>query len=117
MLIEEKHILDRPAFQHTVVVPDESGVHADWVRLSLNLDKLARDEDQHKNQNQEQKQDQGQEQGQGERQFLEIVLAVSLGRQVLLDSVRGLDERRLGIVLRALAAWAGADSIAVGTRS
>ncbi|WP_030566441.1 hypothetical protein [Streptomyces aureocirculatus] len=99
MLVEEHEILDRPAFQRVTVVQADNGVHADWVHLSPCLDKLVHDEDQE------------------ERQFLEIVLAIALGRQILLDCVRQLGERRLAIVLRALVAWAGVDSIAVGTRS
>ncbi|WP_030569904.1 hypothetical protein [Streptomyces aureocirculatus] len=97
MLVEEHEILDRPEFQHVTVVQGEAGVRADWVNLSLRLDKLVRDEE--------------------ERQFLEIVLAIALGRQIFLDCVLRLDERRLAIVLRALVTWAGVDSIAVGTRS
>ncbi|MFD5697423.1 hypothetical protein [Streptomyces lasiicapitis] len=97
MLLEEQDLLARPGLQRILVVLADDAVYADWTHLSLRLDKLDLDEE--------------------ELQFLEILLAIALGRQILLDSVRCLDERRLAVALRALASWAGCDSIAVGTRS
>ncbi|WP_172383681.1 hypothetical protein [Streptomyces sp. MNP-20] len=97
MLIEEHDLLAWPAVQRILVVQTEDGVYADWTHLSLRLPEM--------------------ELSDGEYAFLEVVLAVALGRQVLIDRVLPLGERRLAIVLRALAAWAGVDSLAVGVRS
>ncbi|MFD8935055.1 hypothetical protein ACFV0R_07325 [Streptomyces sp. NPDC059578] len=52
-----------------------------------------------------------------ERAFLDLVVAVGFPRLVPLWQVENLGERRLAIVLRALAALAGVDTIAVGTRA
>ncbi|MFD5554797.1 hypothetical protein ACFWIA_13315 [Streptomyces sp. NPDC127068] len=52
-----------------------------------------------------------------ERAFLDLVVAVGFPRLVPLWQVENLGERRLVIVLRALAALAGVDTIAVGTRA
>jgi hypothetical protein len=52
-----------------------------------------------------------------ERAFLDLVVAVGFPRLVPLWQVENLGERRLAIVLRALAALAGCDTIAVGTRA
>ncbi|MCI3929175.1 hypothetical protein [Streptomyces sp. AN091965] len=97
MLIEEHELLARPVLQRVLVVQAEGSAYADWTHLSLRLPEL--------------------ELSDGEYAFLEVVLAIALGRQVLIDRVLPLGERRLAIVLRALAAWAGADSLAVGVRS
>ncbi|MEU2559216.1 hypothetical protein ABZ626_07730 [Streptomyces longispororuber] len=97
MLIQEHELLARPAVQRVLVARTDDGVRADWTHLSLRLTDLELDDAEHA--------------------FLEIVLAIALGRQVLLDGVLPLGERRLAVVLRALAAWAGVDTIAVGTRS
>ncbi|GHE47759.1 hypothetical protein GCM10018785_16710 [Streptomyces longispororuber] len=97
MLIHEQELLARPAVQRVLVAQADDGVRADWTRLSLRLTELELDD--------------------AEYAFVEVVLAIALGRQVLLDRVLPLRERRLAVVLRALAAWAGSDTIAVGTRS
>ncbi|MFF9895502.1 hypothetical protein [Streptomyces longispororuber] len=97
MLIQEHALLARPAVRRVLVAQTDDGVRADWTHLSLRLLDLELDD--------------------AEYAFLEVVLAVALGRQVLLDRVLPLGERRLAVVLRALAAWAGVDTIAVGTRS
>ncbi|MFF2021510.1 hypothetical protein ACFVW2_06830 [Streptomyces sp. NPDC058171] len=52
-----------------------------------------------------------------ERAFLDLVVAVGFPRLVPLRQVENLGERRLAIILRALAALAGCDTIAVGTRA
>ncbi|GGV46293.1 hypothetical protein [Streptomyces spectabilis] len=97
MLIEEHALLARPAVQRILVVRTGGAVYADWTHLSLRLPEM--------------------ELSEGEYAFLEVVLALAFGRQVLVDRVLPLGERRLAVVLRALAAWAGADSLAVGVRS
>ncbi|MFI8933500.1 hypothetical protein ACIG3E_38265 [Streptomyces sp. NPDC053474] len=97
MFIEERELLARPAVQRILVVQTEGRVYADWTHLSLRLPEM--------------------ELSDGEYAFLEVVLAIALGRQVLIDRVLPLGERRLAVVLRALAAWAGVDSLAVGVRS
>ncbi|MFF9894512.1 hypothetical protein [Streptomyces longispororuber] len=97
MLLQERELLARPVVQRVLVAQTDDGVRADWTHLSLRLPELELDD--------------------GAYAFLEVVLAIALGRQVLLDRVLPLGERRLGVVLRALAAWAGVDTIAVGTRS
>ncbi|WP_030678451.1 hypothetical protein [Streptomyces sp. NRRL B-1347] len=97
MLIEEHELLARPAMQRVLVVQTEGSAYADWTHLSLRLAEM--------------------ELSDGEYAFMEVVLAIALGRHVLLDRVLPLGERRLAVVLRALAAWAGVDSLAVGVRS
>ncbi|MEI5102362.1 hypothetical protein RB200_32505 [Streptomyces sp. PmtG] len=97
MLIEERDLLSQPGVRRILVVRTDDGVCADWTRLSLRFRELKLDESAHA--------------------FMEVVLTIALGRQVLLDCVLPLGERRLAVVLRGLAAWAGGDTIAVGTRS
>ncbi|MEU2564740.1 hypothetical protein ABZ626_36225 [Streptomyces longispororuber] len=97
MLIQEHALLARPDVQRVLVARTGDSVRADWTHLSLRLAELELDD--------------------AEYAFLEVVLAIALGRQVLLDRVLPLGEHRLAVVLRALAAWAGVDTIAVGTRS
>ncbi|MEV0445092.1 hypothetical protein AB0I84_26660 [Streptomyces spectabilis] len=97
MLVEEHALLAWPAVQRILVVRTGGAAYADWTHLSLRLPEM--------------------ELSDGEYAFLEVVLAIALGRQVLVDRVLPLGERRLAIVLRALAAWAGADCLAVGVRS
>ncbi|MEU2558313.1 hypothetical protein ABZ626_03050 [Streptomyces longispororuber] len=97
MLVQERELLARPAVRRVLVARSDDGVRADWTHLSLRLTELELDD--------------------AEYAFLEVVLAIALGRQVLLDRVLPLGERRLAVVLRALTAWAGVDTIAVGTRS
>ncbi|MGA4842729.1 hypothetical protein [Streptomyces sp. G45] len=97
MLIEERELLARPDVRRALVVLDDEALYADWAHLTVRLGDLDLDE--------------------SEYAFMEVVLAIALGRQVLLGCVLPLGERRLAIVLRALAAWAGADSVAVGTRA
>ncbi|WP_406398411.1 hypothetical protein [Streptomyces uncialis] len=53
----------------------------------------------------------------GEDAFLTLVLATAFPRLVPLWKVEVLGDRRLGIVLRALACLGGSTAIAVGTRS
>ncbi|MEV0439956.1 hypothetical protein AB0I84_24260 [Streptomyces spectabilis] len=97
MLIEEHELLAWPAMQRILVVQTEGGAYADWTHLSLRLPELDLEASAYA--------------------FLEVVLAIAFGRQVLVDRVLPLGERRLAIVLRVLAAWAGVDSLAVGVRS
>ncbi|GHE83537.1 hypothetical protein GCM10018785_59370 [Streptomyces longispororuber] len=96
-LLQERELLARPAVQRVLVAQADDGVRADWTHLSLRLTELELDGVAYA--------------------FVEVVLAIALGRQVLLDRVLPLGDRRLAVVLRALAAWAGSDTIAVGTRS
>ncbi|MFD8937341.1 hypothetical protein ACFV0R_19165 [Streptomyces sp. NPDC059578] len=53
----------------------------------------------------------------GERAFIDLVVAIAFPRLVPLWQVENLGERRLAIVLRALASLAGSDTIAVGVRT
>ncbi|MFD8936682.1 hypothetical protein ACFV0R_15755 [Streptomyces sp. NPDC059578] len=52
-----------------------------------------------------------------ERAFLDLVVAIAFPRQVPLWPLERLGERRLAIILRALAALGGSDAIAVGVRT
>ncbi|MFJ6568065.1 hypothetical protein ACIQNU_11615 [Streptomyces sp. NPDC091292] len=51
-----------------------------------------------------------------DKAFLALIVAIRFPRTVPLCHVQLLDDRRLGIVLRAMAELAGSDTIAVGTR-
>ncbi|MFF2852435.1 hypothetical protein ACFVT5_39970 [Streptomyces sp. NPDC058001] len=51
-----------------------------------------------------------------DKAFLRLVVAVRFPRNISLWNLELLDERRLCIVLRAMAKLAGSDTVAVGTR-
>ncbi|MFJ7418016.1 hypothetical protein ACIQXD_05305 [Streptomyces uncialis] len=97
-LIEEDAVLARDDVRALLIVETGAGVFCDWarfesryrseLRLSPSVDA-----------------------------FLTYVLATAFPRVVPLWKVEALGDRRLGIVLRAIARLAGSDAIAVGTRT
>ncbi|MFE9659888.1 hypothetical protein [Streptomyces sp. NPDC005955] len=52
-----------------------------------------------------------------ERAFLDFVVAIAFPRQVPLWPLEHLGERRLAVILRALASCGGSETIAVGVRT
>ncbi|MCX4663971.1 hypothetical protein [Streptomyces uncialis] len=97
-LIEEGDVLARADVRDLLVVENEAVVFCDWPRFEAQYRcVLVLDE--------------------GEDAFLTLVLATAFPRLVPLWKVEVLGDRRLGIVLRALARLAGSDSVAVGCRS
>ncbi|MFF2021198.1 hypothetical protein ACFVW2_05240 [Streptomyces sp. NPDC058171] len=97
-LIHEGDVLAREDVRELLVVDTGKRAHCDWPRFEAQY-KTALVLDT------------------GERAFLELVVAIGFPRLVPLWQVENLDERRLAVVLRALAALAGAERIAVGTRT
>ncbi|WP_405645040.1 hypothetical protein [Streptomyces uncialis] len=97
-LIEEGDVLARGDVRDLLVVENGAVVFCDWPRFEAQYRcVLVLDE--------------------GEDAFLTLVLATAFPRLVPLWKVEVLGDRRLVIVLRALARLAGADSVAVGCRS
>ncbi|MFJ4768285.1 hypothetical protein ACIP88_04060 [Streptomyces uncialis] len=97
-LIEEGDVLARGDVRDLLVVENEAVVFCDWPRFEAQYRcGLVLDE--------------------GEDAFLTLVLATAFPRLVPLWKVEVLGDRRLGIVLRALARLAGSDSVAVGCRA
>ncbi|MEU0688109.1 hypothetical protein [Streptomyces uncialis] len=99
-LLEEGDVLARRDVRDLLVVEheDEAVVFCDWPRFEAQYRcVLVLDE--------------------GEDAFLTLVLATAFPRLVPLWKVEVLGDRRLVIVLRALARLAGSDSVAVGCRS
>lgn len=97
-LIEEGDLLARGDVRELLVVEYEALVFCDWPRFEARYrSTLVLDE--------------------GEDAFLTFVLATAFPRLVPLWKVEVLGERRLGIVLRALAWLAGSGTAPVGSRS
>ncbi|MEU0689311.1 hypothetical protein [Streptomyces uncialis] len=97
-LIEEGDILARGDVRDLLVVENDAFVFCDWPRFEARYRcVLVLDE--------------------GEDAFLTLVLATAFPRLVPLWKVEVLGERRLGVVLRALARLAGCTALAVGVRS
>ncbi|MFI6524418.1 hypothetical protein [Streptomyces uncialis] len=97
-LIEEGDVLARRDVRQLLVVENGAFVFCDWPRFEARYRcALVLDE--------------------GEDAFLTLVLATAFPRLVPLWKVEVLGDRRLGIVLRALACLGGSTAIAVGTRS
>ncbi|MFD4830435.1 hypothetical protein ACFWPV_11350 [Streptomyces uncialis] len=97
-LIEEGDILARGDVRDLLIVESGTVVFCDWPRFEAQYRcALVLDE--------------------GEDAFLTLVLATAFPRLVPLWKVEVLGDRRLGIVLRALACLGGSTAIAVGTRS
>ncbi|MFI5940219.1 hypothetical protein ACIBCB_08110 [Streptomyces uncialis] len=96
--IGEGDVLARGDVRDLLVVENEAVVFCDWPRFEAQYRcVLVLDE--------------------GEDAFLTLVLATAFPRLVPLWKVEVLGDRRLGIVLRALARLAGSDSVAVGCRA
>ncbi|MEU0691395.1 hypothetical protein [Streptomyces uncialis] len=97
-LVEEGDVLARGDVRDLLIVENEAVVFCDWPRFEARYRcALVLDE--------------------GEDAFLTLVLATAFPRLVPLWKVEVLGERRLGIVLRALARLAGGGTIFVGSRS
>lgn len=97
-LLEEGDVLARGDVRDLLVVEHGAGVFCDWPRFEAQYRcVLVLDE--------------------GEDAFLTLVLATAFPRLVPLWKVEVLGDRRLGIVLRALARLAGSDPVAVGCRA
>ncbi|WP_445401582.1 hypothetical protein ACSMX9_09490 [Streptomyces sp. LE64] len=94
-LIEEGDVLAREDVRDLLVVDTGRAAHCDWPRFEARYrNSLVLDA--------------------GERAFLDFVVAVGFPRLVPLWQVEHLGERRLVVVLRALAALAGAgDTVTV----
>ncbi|WP_445401261.1 hypothetical protein ACSMX9_08420 [Streptomyces sp. LE64] len=93
-LIEEGDVLARGDVRDLLVVDTRASASCDWPRFEARYrNSLVLDA--------------------SERAFLDFVVAVSFPRLVPLWQVEHLGERRLVVVLRALAALAGADGVTV----
>ncbi|MFD4833448.1 hypothetical protein ACFWPV_26875 [Streptomyces uncialis] len=97
-LLEEGDVLAREDVRHLLVVEAGDTVFCDWPRFEaqyrsvLVLDR-------------------------GEDAFLTLVIATAFPRLVPLWKVEELGDRRLAVVLRALAGLAGSGTVAVGARA
>ncbi|MFF2024784.1 hypothetical protein ACFVW2_23635 [Streptomyces sp. NPDC058171] len=97
-LIQESDILARGDVRDLLVVDTGTRAHCDWPRFeAVYRTTLVLDA--------------------SERAFLELVVAIAFPRLVPLWQIAALGERRLTIVLRALATLAGSDTVAVGVRT
>ncbi|MCX4661519.1 hypothetical protein [Streptomyces uncialis] len=97
-LIEEGDVLAREDVLHLLVVETDETVFCDWPRFEAEYRSvLVLDP--------------------GEDAFLTLVIATAFPRLVPLWKVEELGDRRLAVVLRALARLAGSDTIAVGART
>lgn len=97
-LLEEGDVLAREDVRHLLVVEADNTVFCDWPRFEAQYRSalvLDRSED----------------------AFLTLVVATAFPRLVPLWKVEELGDRRLAIVLRALAGLAGSATIAVGART
>lgn len=97
-LIEEGDILARQDVRDLLVVETGSGAFCDWTRLENRyrpILPLTPSED----------------------AFLTLLIAIAFPRHVPLWRVEDLGDRRLAVVLRALARLACSDTIAVGART
>jgi hypothetical protein len=95
-LVEEGSIFARQNVRSALIVDSKKGAQAWWEGLSGRQYSLGLDENQ--------------------RRFLGLVLSLVGIGHVTIAAVRGLDERRLRIILRAILQLAENDSLAVGTR-
>ncbi|MEU0069534.1 hypothetical protein ABZ027_08315 [Streptomyces sp. NPDC006332] len=95
-LAEEESILTRANVRAALIVDGPHGATARWEGLSGRQYTLGLDETQ--------------------RRFLDLVLSVVGIGHVTIAAVRGLDERRLRIIMRAILRLAENDTLAVGTR-
>ncbi|MFD8934067.1 hypothetical protein ACFV0R_02200 [Streptomyces sp. NPDC059578] len=97
-LIEEGDVLAREDVRHLLVVEDGDVAVCDWPRFEAQYRTgLVLDV--------------------GERAFLDLVVAIGFPRLVPLWQVENLGDRRLAVILRALARLAGSETVAVGVRS
>ncbi|MFJ6569921.1 hypothetical protein ACIQNU_21115 [Streptomyces sp. NPDC091292] len=97
-LIEEDELLARDCVRRLLVAEHEGAVSCDWPEFE---DRYPR----------------APGLTSADKAFLTLILAISFPRAFPLRPIEMLDDRRLVIVLRALAKFAGSDTIAVGTRS
>lgn len=95
-LVKEKTILERWNVRAALIVDSRKGATCRWENLSGRQYSLGLDA--------------------GQRQFLGLVLSMVGIGHITIAAVQDLDERRLGIVLRAVLELAGNDTLAVGTR-
>ncbi|MFF2845140.1 hypothetical protein ACFVT5_02245 [Streptomyces sp. NPDC058001] len=97
-LIEEDELLARDCVRRLLVAEHDGAVSCDWLGFENRYTRAPglTPED---------------------KAFLALILAIRFPRAVPLWPVELLDDRRLAIVLRAIAALAGSDTVAVGTRS
>ncbi|MGX2998066.1 hypothetical protein JNUCC64_28010 [Streptomyces sp. JNUCC 64] len=94
-LVQEGDLLAREDVRELLVVDNGTTAHCDWPRFEARYrSTLVLDTN--------------------ERAFLDLVVAIGFPRLVPLWQVENLDERRLVVVLRALAAVAGPNTVAVG---
>ena len=95
-LVEEETVLAHRSVRNALLVEEDGRPACHWEGLMGKVYTLGLDEQQ--------------------REFLGLVLGmIGIGLQTL-SAVRGLDERRLLILMRALPVLADNDRIAVGTR-
>ncbi|MFJ6571207.1 hypothetical protein ACIQNU_27715 [Streptomyces sp. NPDC091292] len=97
-LIEEDELLAREWVRRLLVVEHGGALSCDWLGFESRYTRVPGPTP-------------------ADKAFLAFIVAVRFPRTVPLWPVELLDDRRLGIVLRALAALAGSDAITVGTRS
>ncbi|MFF2852491.1 hypothetical protein ACFVT5_40275 [Streptomyces sp. NPDC058001] len=96
-LIEEDDLLAREGVRHLLVTEHDGTMSCDWLAFEARYARAPglTPED---------------------KAFLALVVAVRFPRTVTLWKLELLDDRRLCIVLRAMAKLAGSDTVAVGTR-
>lgn len=97
-LLEEETVLALDTVRRNLIVTDDQGVATGlaWDRLSKARFGLDLDEQQ--------------------KIFLEVILSIASPHHVNLGWLMELDDRRLAILLRAMAEMAGSDVIAIATR-
>ncbi|MFJ6566464.1 hypothetical protein ACIQNU_03530 [Streptomyces sp. NPDC091292] len=97
-LIEEDELLAREAVRRLLVTEhDDGALSCDWLRFEARYTRAPGLTP-------------------ADKAFLELILAVRFPRNVTFWRTESLGDRRLVIVLRALAKLAGSDTIVVGTR-
>ncbi|MFF2022454.1 hypothetical protein ACFVW2_11710 [Streptomyces sp. NPDC058171] len=97
-LIEEGDVLAREDVRHLLIAETDRTASCDWPRFEAQYRTAL-------------------VLTTSERAFLDLVVAVGFPRLVPLWQVENLGDRRLAVVLRALAALAGSETVAVGTRA
>ncbi|MFF2845484.1 hypothetical protein ACFVT5_04020 [Streptomyces sp. NPDC058001] len=97
-LIEEDELLAREWVRRLLVAEhDDGGISCDWLAFEARYTRAPGLTP-------------------ADKAFLRLIVAVRFPRNVSRWNLEQLDERRLCIVLRAMAKLAGSDTVAVGTR-
>jgi hypothetical protein len=95
-LVEEGSIFARPNVRMALLIDTPDGAACWWEGLSGHVYTLGLDQQQ--------------------RDFLGLVLSIVGIGSITIAAAQDLDERRMGIILRAILQMSGNDTLAVGTR-